>query len=80
MSRLTAGFSLAEFEPMKDGILCVGECMMEFAHGADGRYGLAFGGDTFNTAVDAARTGLKAAYAMALGDDPFSDDILHRRL
>lgn len=61
---------------MKAGLLCVGECMMELARGADGRYGLAFGGDTFNTAVYAARMGMTTAYATALGDDPFSDGIV----
>lgn len=50
--------------------------MMELTGGADGRYGLAYGGDTFNTAAYAARLGLKAAYATALGDDPFSDGII----
>lgn len=61
---------------MQADLLCVGECMMELARGADGRYGLAFGGDTFNTAAYAARMGLRTAYATALGDDPFSDGIV----
>jgi 2-dehydro-3-deoxygluconokinase len=61
---------------MNGGLLCVGECMMELARGADGRYGLSFGGDTFNTAAYAARMGLTAAYATALGDDTFSDGII----
>jgi 2-dehydro-3-deoxygluconokinase len=59
-----------------NALLCIGECMMELARGADGRYGLAFGGDTFNTAVYAARLGMATAYATALGDDPFSDGII----
>src|SRR5215467_12209996 len=54
-------------------IVCVGEVMVELAHGADGRYGLAYGGDTFNTAVYLARAGVPVAYATALGDDPYSD-------
>ena len=60
---------------MNRGLLCVGECMIELARGADGRFNLAFGGDTFNTAIYAARMGLKTAYATALGDDRFSDSI-----
>jgi 2-dehydro-3-deoxygluconokinase len=57
-------------------LLCVGECMMELARGADGRFALAFGGDTFNTAIYAARMGMKSAYATSLGDDPYSDGIV----
>ncbi len=57
------------------GLVSIGECMVELARGADGRYGLAFGGDTFNTAVYAARMGVQATYATALGDDAYSDGI-----
>lgn len=57
-------------------VMTIGEVMVEFARGADGRYGLAFGGDTFNTAVYLARAGVETGYATALGDDPFSDRIV----
>lgn len=57
-------------------VVCVGEVMVELARGSDGRFGLAFGGDTFNTAVYLARAGVDVAYATALGDDAFSGDIL----
>jgi 2-dehydro-3-deoxygluconokinase len=57
-------------------IVAVGEVMIELARGSDGRYGLAFGGDTFNTAVYLARAGVDAAYATALGDDPYSAGIV----
>jgi 2-dehydro-3-deoxygluconokinase len=57
-------------------IVAVGEVMIELARGSDGRYGLAFGGDTFNTAVYLARAGADAAYATALGDDPYSAGIV----
>ena len=60
----------------KQRIVCVGEVMVELAHGSDGRYGLAYGGDTFNTAVYLARAGGGVAYATALGDDPYSDGIV----
>jgi 2-dehydro-3-deoxygluconokinase len=54
----------------------VGECMVELARGSDGRFGLAVGGDTFNTAVYLARTGVATSYVTALGDDPYSQAIV----
>jgi 2-dehydro-3-deoxygluconokinase len=57
-------------------IICIGECMVELARGADGRFGLAYGGDTFNTAVYLARAGAQVSYLTALGDDPYSQGIL----
>lgn len=57
-------------------VVCVGEVMVELARGSDGRFGLAYGGDTFNTAVYLARAGVDVAYATALGDDTFSSEIL----
>lgn len=56
--------------------IAIGECMVELARGADGRFGLAYGGDTFNTAVYLARAGVPTSYATALGDDPYSTGIL----
>ena len=49
--------------------------MVELAREPDGRFGLAYGGDTFNTAVYLARAGVSVAYATALGDDPYSQGI-----
>lgn len=57
-------------------VICIGECMVELARGSDGRFGLAYGGDTFNTAVYMARAGAKVSYLTALGDDPYSQGIL----
>ena len=57
-------------------VICVGEVMVELSRNADGRYGRAYGGDTFNTAVYLARAGIDAAYATALGDDPYSDELM----
>lgn len=57
-------------------VVAMGECMVELARGSDGRYGLSFGGDTFNTAVYLARAGVDVAYATLLGDDPYSDGIV----
>jgi 2-dehydro-3-deoxygluconokinase len=56
--------------------ICVGEATVELARGADGRFALASGGDTFNTAVYLARAGQPTAFASALGDDPYSDAIV----
>jgi 2-dehydro-3-deoxygluconokinase len=55
--------------------VCVGECMVELARGPDGRFSLALGGDTFNTAVYLARAGVDTAYLTALGDDVYSQAI-----
>lgn len=57
-------------------VICVGEVMVELARGADGRFSLGFGGDTFNTAVYLARSGIGVGYATALGDEAFSRSIL----
>ncbi|WP_127088592.1 sugar kinase [Aquabacter cavernae] len=57
-------------------VVCVGEVMVELARGADGRFGLGFGGDTFNTAVYLSRAGIETAYATALGDDLFSGQLM----
>lgn len=56
--------------------VAIGEVMVELNREPDGRYGLAFGGDTFNTAVYLARSGVATSYATGLGDDRFSDAIL----
>jgi len=56
--------------------ICVGEAIVELARGGDGRFALASGGDTFNTAIYLARAGQPTAFASALGDDPYSDAIV----
>jgi len=60
----------------KPRVVAIGEVMVEMARGNDGRFGMSCGGDTFNTAVYLARAGIDAAYATALGDDPYSDGIV----
>jgi 2-dehydro-3-deoxygluconokinase len=57
-------------------VVSVGEVMVELARGGDGRFAIGCGGDTFNTAVYLARAGVDAAFATALGDDPYSDSVL----
>jgi 2-dehydro-3-deoxygluconokinase len=56
--------------------VCVGEVMIEFLRGGDGRFAIACGGDAFNTAIYLARAGAEVAFASALGDDAYSDAIL----
>ena len=63
--------------PRHRPIISIGECMVELARGDDGRFGLAYGGDTFNTSVYLARAGAEVSYATALGDDPYSAGILN---
>jgi 2-dehydro-3-deoxygluconokinase len=60
----------------KSRVVAVGEVMIEMARGSDGRFAMACGGDTFNTAVYLARAGVEVGYATALGDDPYSDSIV----
>ncbi|MBB4613472.1 sugar kinase [Novosphingobium taihuense] len=52
----------------------VGEAMLELSQ--DGAlWRMAWGGDTLNTAIHLARSGVDTAYLTALGTDPFSADI-----
>ena len=54
----------------------IGEVMIELKREPDGRFALAFGGDSFNTAVYLARCGIDTAYVTALGDDRWSDEVV----
>lgn len=56
----------------------IGEVMLELRPLVAGerRYGMAFAGDTFNTAIALARLGVDTGYATLLGRDRFSDDIV----
>jgi 2-dehydro-3-deoxygluconokinase len=60
----------------KSRAICVGEVMIELLRESDGRFAIACGGDTFNTAVYLARAGADVGFATALGDDPYSDGIM----
>jgi 2-dehydro-3-deoxygluconokinase len=59
----------------KSPVVCIGEAIIELVRGGDGRFTLACGGDTFNTAIYLARAGAGVAFATAIGDDPYSDSI-----
>lgn len=55
---------------------CIGECMIEIQEKADGSVARGYGGDTLNTAVYLARLGIGVDYITALGDDPWSDEMV----
>ncbi len=57
-------------------VACIGECMVELREQPDGSLLRGFGGDTLNTAVYLARLGVAVHYVTALGDDPWSDEML----
>src|SRR5262245_60741453 len=57
-------------------VVAIGEVLIEMTRGGDGRFAFGCGGDTFNTAVYLARSGILTAVATALGDDPYSNSIL----
>jgi 2-dehydro-3-deoxygluconokinase len=50
--------------------------MVELREMADGRLARGYGGDTLNTAVYLARLGVDVDYVTALGDDPWSDEMI----
>jgi 2-dehydro-3-deoxygluconokinase len=57
-------------------LVCVGECMMELSERRGGSIHRAFGGDSLNTAIYARRSGAAVSYVTALGDDPFSGEMI----
>lgn len=57
-------------------VACIGECMIELSQGAGSQLTRGYGGDTLNTAVYLARLGVNTDYVTALGDDPFSDEMI----
>src|SRR5437764_14529435 len=57
-------------------VACLGECMIELVERPDGTLTRGFGGDTLNTALYLARLGVPTDYVTALGNDPFSDEML----
>lgn len=61
-------------------VASIGECMVELRETEPGRLVRSFGGDTLNTAVYLARclsgTDVGADYVTALGDDPFSAEMM----
>jgi 2-dehydro-3-deoxygluconokinase len=62
--------------PGRARVACLGECMIELVERPDRTLTRGFGGDTLNTAVYLARLGVATDYVTALGDDPFSAEML----
>jgi 2-dehydro-3-deoxygluconokinase len=58
----------------------LGECMIELSHRDERDLALSYGGDTLNCAVYLARLvverGVRVDYVTAVGDDPYSDEML----
>lgn len=61
---------------MATRVACIGECMMELSERPDGSLLRGYGGDTLNTALYLARLGVAVDYVTALGDDPWSEEML----
>lgn len=57
-------------------VAAIGECMIELSAAPGGLLRRAWGGDTLNTAVYLARLGVAVDYVTALGDDPWSEEML----
>ncbi len=57
-------------------IACIGECMIELTQTAGGHFARGYSGDTLNTATYCARLGTQVDYVTALGDDPWSDEMV----
>lgn len=57
-------------------VASIGECMIELSPAAGGLLSRGYGGDTLNTAVYLARLGVAVDYVTALGDDPWSEEML----
>ncbi len=63
---------------MTPRVASIGECMVELRERPDGLLHRSHGGDTLNTAVYLARLGVAVDYVTALGDDPWSDEMVAR--
>lgn len=57
-------------------VACIGECMLELSGAHSNAMTLSYGGDTLNTAVYLARLGVTVDYVTALGDEPYSDNMI----
>lgn len=56
---------------LRAGLAAIGECMLEFRH-IDDAYSLGYGGDVFNAAVYAVRSGAQVSFISATGDEHYS--------
>ena len=58
-------------------VVSIGECMIELSQASGALLARSYGGDTLNTAVYLARLGMSVDYITALGDDPWSEEMVH---
>jgi 2-dehydro-3-deoxygluconokinase len=59
-------------------VASIGECMIELSRTGTGVLAESFGGDSLNTATYLARLGVRVDYVTALGDDPWSEEMVRR--
>ncbi|MFC0205796.1 sugar kinase [Novosphingobium soli] len=57
---------------MTNAVIVIGEGMIEVAERPESGWHLGYGGDTLNTAIHLARSGLAVRFASAIGSDPLS--------
>jgi 2-dehydro-3-deoxygluconokinase len=57
-------------------VASIGECMIELSQAPGALLARSYGGDTLNTAVYLARLGVSVDYVTALGDDPWSEEMV----
>ena len=57
-------------------VASIGECMIELSQPSGTLLARSYGGDTLNTAVYLARLGVSVDYVTALGDDPWSEEMV----
>jgi 2-dehydro-3-deoxygluconokinase len=63
--------------PPRPSLLCLGEAMVEFNRAGDApEWRQGFGGDTSNTAIAAARLGVRTGYVSRVGGDQFGRMLL----
>jgi 2-dehydro-3-deoxygluconokinase len=65
-----------ERQPAMTRVASIGECMIELSQAGGGLIARGWGGDTLNTAVYLARLGVAVDYVTALGDDPWSEEMV----
>ena len=58
-------------------VASIGECMIELSQASNELLARRYGGDTLNTAVYLARLGVNVDYVTALGDDPWSEEMVY---
>src|SRR5262249_30432999 len=68
--RLDHVLGYANMSEQRPGVVAVGEALIEFVRGGDGRFGIGCAGNTYNVALFAAGAAIHRAFAPAQGNDP----------